>query len=96
MQRTCRVGVRAVKTNHYLSRLSPCWVSSRVARDSTQPAEFGHLIVWRRSQPAAVTVTGIPRSGQMTKAAKPTSSISKMLAGTPYMKNSPLLNCFES
>lgn len=34
--------------------------------------------------------------GQRTAVANPTIIIRMMLAGIPYMKNSPLVNCLES
>ena len=39
---------------------------------------------------------GIPIIGQRTATANPMTTISKMLAGMPYRKNSPGVNCLES
>lgn len=39
---------------------------------------------------------GMPKMGQITKVAKAMTAIRMMLAGIPYIKNSPLVNCFES
>ena len=41
-------------------------------------------------------VTDIPMIGQTAKTKKPVTTISNMLAGIPYRKNSPVVNCLES
>jgi len=41
-------------------------------------------------------VIGIPISGHRINTANPTITISRTLVGIPYMKNSPLVNCFDS
>ncbi len=42
------------------------------------------------------SITGIPIRGQSTYTAKPMTIISRILAGMPYRKNSPGVNCLES
>jgi hypothetical protein len=42
------------------------------------------------------SITGIPIRGQRTYTAKPVTIISRILAGMPYRKNSPGVNCLES
>jgi len=42
------------------------------------------------------TVIGMPINGQRIKTANPTTTISMMLAGMPWVKNSPLENCLDS
>ena len=39
---------------------------------------------------------GIPRIGQITATHRATHAIRIILAGMPYRKNSPVVNCFES